>query len=59
MPSQTSQTAEALPIEPKSLKMTPLPLQLGHAPAEFALNRAGFTPLALANAVRMESSIPV
>src|ERR1700744_2129932 len=32
--------------------MTPAPLQFGHAPSELALNRAGFTPLALANAGR-------
>src|SRR4029453_8341424 len=39
--------------------MTPAPLQLGHAPSELALNRAGFTPLALANALRIGSSSPV
>src|SRR5918994_2443010 len=39
--------------------MTPAPLQLGQAPSEFALNRAGFTPLALANALRIGSSSPV
>ena len=39
--------------------MTPAPLQLGHAPSELALNRAGLTPLALANALRMGSSSPV
>ena len=39
--------------------MTPAPLQLGQAPAELALNRAGFTPLALANALRIGSSRPV
>ena len=32
--------------------MTPLPLQLGQAPSELALNSAGLTPLAFANAVR-------
>src|SRR5918997_7169858 len=36
--------------------MTPAPLQFGHAPSEFALNRPGFTPLALANAFRIGSS---
>src|SRR5215211_4098033 len=36
--------------------MTPAPLQLGQAPSELALNRAGFTPLAFANALRMGSS---
>src|SRR4029453_19340207 len=36
--------------------MTPAPLQVGHAPSEFALNNAGFTPLALANALRIGSS---
>src|SRR5215210_4411497 len=39
--------------------MTPVPLQLGQAPSELALNSAGFTPLALANAVRIGSSSPV
>src|SRR5512140_3936509 len=39
--------------------MTPAPLHVGQAPSELALNRAGFTPWALANAVRMGSSSPV
>src|SRR4026208_1382941 len=39
--------------------MTPAPLQVGHAPSELALNSAGFTPLAFANAVRIGSSSPV
>ena len=39
--------------------MTPLPLQVGQAPSELALNSAGFTLLALANALRMGSSSPV
>src|SRR3954465_14997007 len=39
--------------------MTPAPLQLGQAPSEFALNSAGFTPLAFANAARIGSSRPV
>jgi hypothetical protein len=39
--------------------MTPAPLQLGQAPSELALKSAGFTPLALANALRMGSSRPV
>ena len=39
--------------------MTPLPLHSGHAPSEFALNSAGLTPLALANALRIGSSRPV
>ncbi len=39
--------------------MTPLPLQFGQAPSEFALNSAGLTPFALANAVRIGSSSPV
>src|ERR1700741_4329824 len=33
--------------------MTPAPLQLGQAPSGLALNSAGFTPLAFANAVRV------
>ena len=39
--------------------MTPAPLQCGQAPSELALNSAGFTPLALANALRIGSSSPV
>src|SRR6476659_4606014 len=36
--------------------MTPAPLQAGQAPSELALNRAGFTPLAFAKALRIGSS---
>src|SRR5215469_13607506 len=36
--------------------MTPAPLQVGQAPSELALNRARFTPLAFANALRIGSS---
>src|SRR6266571_4456698 len=39
--------------------MTPAPLQVGQAPSELALNSAGFTPLALANALRIGSRSPV
>src|SRR5690349_18315874 len=39
--------------------MTPAPLQAGQAPSELALNSAGFTPLALAKALRIGSSSPV
>src|SRR5215470_11248986 len=39
--------------------MTPAPLQVGQAPSELALNRAGFTPFAFANADRIGSSRPV
>jgi hypothetical protein len=39
--------------------MTPLPLQFGQAPSEFALKSAGLTPFALANDVRIGSSSPV
>src|SRR5919106_5626464 len=39
--------------------MTPAPLQVGQAPSELALKRAGFTPLAFANALRIGSSSPV
>src|SRR4029450_8063884 len=39
--------------------MTPAPLQFGQAPSELALNRAGLTPLAFANALRIGSSTPV
>src|SRR3982751_1695443 len=39
--------------------MTPAPLQVEQAPSELALNRAGLTPLAFANALRIGSSSPV
>src|SRR5690349_21563009 len=39
--------------------MTPAPLHVGHAPSELALNNAGLTPLALANAFRIGSKRPV
>src|SRR6266852_4769426 len=39
--------------------MTPAPLQFGQAPSELALNSAGLTPLAFANALRIGSSNPV
>src|SRR6188474_1450560 len=39
--------------------MTPAPLHVGHAPSELALNSAGFTSLAFANALRIGSSSPV
>src|SRR5215213_7776797 len=39
--------------------MTPAPLQVGQAPSELALNSAGLTPLAFANALRIGSSRPV
>src|SRR6266516_3531653 len=39
--------------------MTPAPLQVGQAPSELALNSAGFTPLAFANALRTGSRSPV
>src|SRR5690606_39042983 len=39
--------------------MTPAPLHVGQAPSELELNRAGLTPFALANALRIGSSSPV
>src|SRR3954452_9636660 len=39
--------------------MIPAPLQTGHAPSDLALNSAGFTQFAFANAVRMGSSSSV
>src|SRR3990172_1646876 len=39
--------------------MTPAPLQAGQAPSELAENSAGFTPFALAKALRIGSSSPV
>src|SRR5919106_3798421 len=39
--------------------MIPAPLHAGQAPSELELNRAGFTPLAFANALRIGSRRPV
>src|SRR5262247_1279734 len=39
--------------------MTPAPAHVGQAPSEFALNNAGFTPLAFATALRIGSSSPL
>ncbi len=59
LPSQSSQVVATPAIIARSVKITPLPLHVGQAPSEFALNSAGLTPLALANALRIGSSRPV
>src|SRR4051812_24380287 len=59
LPSHSSQVDSTVAITPSSVKITPAPLHAGHAPSELALNSAGFTPLALANALRIGSSSPV
>src|SRR4029453_15997700 len=59
LPSHSSQVVATPPIIPRSAYMPPAPLQFGQAPSELALNSAGFTPLALANALRIGSSSPV
>src|SRR5512141_1130094 len=46
-------------MKPRLVYVLPRPLQFGQAPSEFALNSAGLTPLDFANAVRIESRIPV
>src|SRR5439155_12836699 len=46
-------------MNPRLVYVLPRPLQFGQAPSEFALNRAGLTPFALANAVRIGSRMPV
>src|SRR6187549_1128598 len=46
-------------MNPRLVYVLPRPLQFGHAPSEFALNSAGLTPLAFANAVRIGSRIPL
>src|SRR6188768_862143 len=58
-PSHSSQVDSTVAITPSSVKMTPAPLQVGQAPSELELNSAGFTPLALANALRIGSRRPV
>ncbi len=57
-PSHSSQTVATPAMMPRSVYTTPAPLQVGHAPSELALNRAGFTPFALAKALRIGSSSP-
>ena len=59
LPSHSSQADSTVAMTPSSVKMTPAPLQVGQAPSELELNSAGFTPLALANALRIGSSRPV
>src|SRR6478609_11585137 len=59
LPSHTSQVVATPAIMARSVYTTPAPLQFGQAPSELALNRAGLTPLALANALRTGSSRPV
>ena len=59
LPSHSSQVDSTVAMMPRSVKMTPAPLQVGQAPSEFELNSAGLTPLALANALRIGSSRPV
>src|SRR3954469_3543900 len=39
--------------------MTPAPLQVGQAPSELGLNRAGFPPVAFAKAWRIGAGSPV
>src|SRR5881296_527365 len=46
-------------MNPRLVYVLPRPLQLGQAPSEFALNSAGLTPFAFANAVRIGSRRPV
>src|SRR5699024_12290822 len=59
LPSHSSQGADTSPMSAMSEQMTPAPLHAGQAPSEFALNREGLTPLALAKALRIGSSRPV
>src|SRR6476646_1082663 len=58
-PSHSSHGDSTVAIGPSSVKITPAPLQVEQAPSELELNSAGFTPLALANALRIGSSSPV
>src|SRR6476659_4658702 len=46
-------------MNPRLVYVLPSPLQFGQAPSEFALNSAGLTPFAFANALRMGSRMPV
>jgi hypothetical protein len=43
-PSHSSQTVVTLAMIPRSVSITPAPLQAGQALSELALNRSGFTP---------------
>src|SRR4028118_2439043 len=58
-PSHSSHGDSTVAITPSSVKSTPAPLQVEQAPSELELNRAGFTPLTLAKALRIGSSRPV
>ena len=58
-PSHSSQVDSTVAMMPRSVKITPAPLQVGQAPSELELNSAGLTPLALAKALRIGSSRPV
>jgi hypothetical protein len=53
LPSHTSQMVATPAIIPRSVYMTPAPLQFGQAPSALALNNAGSTSLAFANALRI------
>src|SRR5437762_7170198 len=46
-------------MNPRLVYVFPRPLQFGQAPSELALNSAGLTPFAFANAVRIGSRMPV
>src|SRR3954451_3264578 len=59
LPSHASQVDSTVAITPSSVKITPAPLQAGHAPSELALNSAGLTPFCLAKAFLTGSSSPV
>jgi hypothetical protein len=59
LPPQSSHGVSIVSMNPSSVMITPDPLHDGQAPSEFALNSAGFTPFAFANALRIGSSIPV
>src|SRR5947207_4145283 len=59
LPSHSSQVVATPAIIARSVYTTPAPLQPGQAPSELALNSAGFTPFAFANALRIGSSSPL
>src|SRR5690606_36849574 len=58
-PPHSSHVVVTLAIGPRSVSIVPAPLHTGQAPSEFALNSAGLTPSAFANALRIGSSSPV
>ena len=59
VPSHSSHSVSTVCVNPSVVMITPSPRHAGHAPSELALNSAGLTPFAFANAARIASRMPV